>query len=111
MKLQGFTLVEVTVALALLSVIALGLTNTLVSAQQARTSSERWMLATQLAAEGIEQLRAGHALAAVRAGAGFDRSGTVAPWNGHLGLSRIEVTVTWSDGGPRRVQLITLARQ
>jgi hypothetical protein len=98
------------VATVLLSTIALGLTTTLVQAQRVRAASERWMLAIQLAAEGIEHLRAGQLLGPVPA-PGFERSGGAAPWDGHLGLQRLEVTVSWDDGQPHRFQLITLARR
>ncbi len=108
--MTGFTLVEVLMATLLLSTVALGLTSTLVHAQRVRAASERWMLATQLAAEGIEQLRAGQALGPVLA-AGFERSGRTAPWSGHPGLQRLEVAVSWDDGQPHSFQLVTLAHR
>lgn len=98
-------------ALALLSAVALALTTTLVATQRARAVSEQWMQAALLAAEGVEQLRAGQAPGPVRAAGGVDRSATVVPWNGHPGLWRLEVAVTWNDGEPRRFQLVTLARR
>lgn len=107
----GFSLVETMVATLLLSAIALAVTQTLVGASQARARSERWMQATQLATEGIEQLRAGHTLRPVAASTGFERAGSVTPWNGHPGLQHVEVTVSWNDGEPHSFQLTTLARQ
>jgi type II secretory pathway pseudopilin PulG len=107
----AFSLVEVMVATLLLSTIALALTQTLVSALRTRARNELWMQATQLAAEGIEQLRAGHTLRPLPAGTGFERSGTTAPWDGHPSVRRLEVTVSWNDGEPQRFQLTTLARQ
>ncbi len=107
----GFSLVEVMVATLLLSAIALAVTQTLVNALQVRARSERWMQATLLAAEGIEQLRAGHALRSLPAGLGFERSGTIAAWSGHPGVQRLDVTVSWNDGAPHTFQLTTLARQ
>lgn len=106
---HGFTLVEVMVALFLLSGVALGLTTTLMATQRARVVSEQRMQAVLLAAEGIEQLRAGQALGAVGRPF-FERTGTVAPWGAHAGLQRLEVTVTWNDGDPQQLQLVTLAR-
>ena len=108
---RGFTLVEMMVAVALLSTIALGLTMTLVSAQRARARSEQWMQAPVVAVEGLEQLRAGHALGPLRASGSFQRSGSVTAWPGHAGVYRIEVTVSWDDGTARRFQLTTLARR
>ena len=107
----GFSLVETMVATLLLSTIALAVSQTLVGTLQLRAQNERWMLATQLATEGIEQLRAGHTLHPVAASAGFERSGSVTPWNGHPGLQHLEVTVSWNDGQPHNFQLTTLARQ
>ena len=106
---RGVTLIEVIVAVALLAIIALGLTTTLISAQQTLRVSEQWMRATQLAAEGLEQSRAGHSLTAVPDG--FTRSVLVTPWNNHAGLRRLEVTVSWDDGAPHSLQLTTLARR
>ena len=99
------------VATLLLSAIALAVTQTLVGALEVRARNERWMQATQLAAEGIEQLRAGHTLRPLAARTGFERSGNVTPWNGHPGLQHVEVTVSWNDGEPHTFQLTTLARQ
>ena len=109
--LAGFSLVEVMVATLLLSAIALAVTQTLVNALQVRARSERWMHATQLAAEGIEQLRAGHPLRALPAGSGFERSGTAVAWGGRPGLQRLDVTISWNDGEPRTFRLATLAQQ
>ena len=111
LPVRGFTLVEVMVAVLLLSVIALGVTTTLVSAQRARGVSEQSMHATQLALEGLEQLRAGQGLDNSRMPLGFDRSGTVVPWESHPGLYRLEVSVSWSDGVAHSFQLVTLAQR
>ncbi len=107
----GFSLVEAIVATLLLSTIALAVTQTLTSALQARTRNEQWMHATELAAAGMEQLRAGHTLSPLAAGTGFERSATVAEWDGHVGVQRIEVTVSWNDGERRTFRLTTLVRQ
>jgi prepilin-type N-terminal cleavage/methylation domain-containing protein len=107
----GFSLVEVMVAVVLLSIMALGLGSTLIAAQRARAHSEHWMQAIQLAAEGLEQLRAGHALAAVAIPGAFTRSSSITPWRNHPGLYRLEVTVTWEDSESRSFQLLTLARR
>lgn len=109
--LAGFSLVEVMVATVLLSAVALAVTQTLVGALQMRARSERWMQATELATEGIEQLRAGHTLRPLPAGTAFERTGSVAAWSGHPGVQHLEVTVSWNDGEPHAFQLTTLARQ
>ena len=104
----GFSLVEMMVATLLLSSVALAVTQTLISSLQARARSEQWMHATELAAEGIEQLRAAQALSPLAPSAGFERSGSVVTWNGHAGVQRIEVTISWNDGERRTYQLTTL---
>jgi prepilin-type N-terminal cleavage/methylation domain-containing protein len=106
---SGFTLIEALVAVVLLSVIALALTSTLLGVQRAQRTSERWMQAVQLAADGIERLRSGRGVEA--AAPGFVRAGTIVPVDEAAGLYRLEVTVTWNDGEPRRYALATLVRQ
>jgi prepilin-type N-terminal cleavage/methylation domain-containing protein len=108
---QGFSLIEVLVALVVLSTLGLALTATLVHAQRTAASSARWLQATQLAAEGLEQLRAGQPLGPVRNNGNFTRSGSATAWNGHPGLYRLEVTVSWVDDTTHDVQLVTLARR
>jgi prepilin-type N-terminal cleavage/methylation domain-containing protein len=110
LRSAGFTLVEVLIAMVLLSTCALGLARGLVGAQRAQETSDRWMTAVLLAGEGIEQLRAGQTVAAAPPASGFQRSGTVAP-GAPVGLDRLEVTVTWVDPAPRRFQIVTLARR
>ena len=107
----GFSLVEMMVATLLLSAIALAVTETLVSAARARARNERWMQATQLATEGIEQLLAGHPLRPLPERSTFERRSTVSPWNGHSGVQRLEVSVSWDDGEAHLMRLATLARQ
>ena len=107
----GFTLIELMVALLLLSVAALALTTTLVSTRRALTLSAQWMRAAQLASEGIEQVRAGQVPDAGPTVDGFNRAATVTPWNGHAALQRLEVTISWYDGEPHTFQLSTLARR
>ncbi len=108
-RVRGFTLVELMISLALLSTVALGLTTTLISTQKALTASQQWMQAAELAAEALEQLRAGHVPAP--GPSGFERTTSAHPWPRHPGLRRLEVSITWNDGTPHTYQLVTLARQ
>src|SRR5262249_16084549 len=105
----GFTLVEVIVATALLATIALGLTSTLVAAQRGRAQSEQSMYAVQLAAEGLEQLRAGQSPRDTLL-PGFTRIARATSWSGHPGLDQLEVSMSWNDGVARTLHLSTLAR-
>src|SRR5262245_33585013 len=107
---DGFTVIEVLVAVAIFTVLATALAQTLVHSQQARASSARWLRATQLAEERLERLRAG------------DRSDDPAPlgeftrrWHGEAGpgapgLERLDVQVDWEDRGARHFALAALAR-
>ena len=108
---RGFTLIELLIALALLSTVALGLSTTLITTHRALTASGKWMQAAQLAAEGLEQLRAGQVPGGVHLAGDFERSASVTPWGGHPGLRRLEVTVSWNDGDTHTLQLVTLARR
>lgn len=108
---SGFTLIELMVALLLLSVAALALSTTLASTRRALTLSAKWMRAAQLAGEGIEQLRAGQVPDAGPTADGFSRAAAVAPWNGHAAVQRLEVIISWDDGGVHTFQLSTLARR
>ncbi len=104
----GFTLIEVLAALVLLALAAGGVVETLASAQRARGLSVRRMQAAQLAAAGIEQLRAGQALEPLVVAGGFARAGSVTPWMGRDDLVQLEVSVSWNDTVPQRLRLATL---
>jgi type II secretory pathway pseudopilin PulG len=102
------TLVEMLVAVSLLSMIALALTTTIVACQRARAVSERWMRAVSLAVEGVEQLRAGHSLTALPGElARFSRAGIVQAAEFPT-LLRAQVSVSWNDGQSHTLHLSTL---
>lgn len=103
----GFSLVEVMVALLLLASVSLAVTSTLVTAQRSQRTSARWLRAVHLAADGVEQLRAGLPLEAAGVEAGFERAGRVADDVAHPGAAEVEVTVRWEDDGTRVYRLAT----
>ena len=107
----GFTVIEAVVATGLLATFVLAVTDTLITAQRARAASEWRLRATQYAADGVEQLRVGQVPRPLDASLGLDRSVTVAPWAGHPGLARIDVTVAWTGATPGRVTLSTAVRR
>ena len=98
-------------AVLLLSTMALALTQTLIASQQARAASERWTQAAWLAAEGIEQLRAGQSLGPIRIPGDFGRRAEVTAWSGHDRLVQLVVTVSWNDGVAHDFELTTLERR
>jgi len=107
----GFTLIEAVVATGLLATFVLATTDVLIAAQRARAASEWRLLATQCAADGVEQLRAGQPLGLVDTTLGLERSAAVAPWDGHPGMVRIDVTVAWAGATPGHVTLSTAVRR
>ena len=108
---RGYSLIEVLVAVLLFSLVATALAQTLVITGRARYASANWMRATQLAGERIEAVRAG-IVADERPAVGiFRRETTVAPFAGHPGLTRIDVTVSWTDSEPKQFTLSTLVRR
>lgn len=101
--MRGFTLVEAVVALLLVTVTALALTQCLLTAQRAQRESGRWMRAVALAEQAIEQARAGVA------DGGDTISGCERRWTSAAagpGLRRLEADVTWEA---HRFHLQTLA--
>jgi prepilin-type N-terminal cleavage/methylation domain-containing protein len=107
----GFTLIEILVAVLLLSMLALALSRTLIVSQRARTASERWTQAAQLAAEGIERLRTGQVLGPQLVVGQFQRRADVTLWNGHDDVQQLVVTVSWNDGTAHDLRLSTLVRR
>jgi len=103
----GFSLVEVLVALVLLSFASLAVTSTLLTAQRSQRVAVRWGEAVQLAAEGVEQLRAGQALMSLPAGGRFRRRGRVVADAGRPGVATVEVEVAWEDDGAGEYRLAT----
>jgi Tfp pilus assembly protein PilV len=100
----GFTLLEAMVALLLLSLTALALSECLLASQRMQQESGRWMRAVALAEQAVEQARAG-------AANGDDVVGLFARrWSSSLagvGLWRVEVVVAWQG---REYRLTTLVR-
>jgi prepilin-type N-terminal cleavage/methylation domain-containing protein len=107
---RGFTLLETLVAVGVLSVIGLAVTQTCVQAQRVRRLSADHMRATLLAAQALEQVRAGHGARPLANSNGTVRAATVSAWNGRKDLQHVEVTVTWNDGVERSLRLSTLMR-
>jgi prepilin-type N-terminal cleavage/methylation domain-containing protein len=108
---RGFTLIEVMIALTLLSVVALSLSTILISTGRTLTASGKRMQATQLAAEAMEQLRAGQTPEGAHLPEGFERSAQATDLDGQAGLRRLEVTVSWNDGAAHKLRLVSLARR
>lgn len=107
---RGFTMIELLVAVAIFTLLAAALAQTLVRAQHVRASSARWLRATQLAEERLERLRAGDRTDDAGPIGEFTRVWQAQPAVDPPGLDRVDVVVTWEDGGPQRFVLSALAR-
>ena len=123
---KGFTLNEILIAMLLIIIGILGFSlNTMGVIRGGRTSSSV-TIATNLAQDKMEQLKAGtlpNCPAATTAGcfdgplnsqgisalgAIYNRSWVVTVDSPDTGLSKIDVTVSWTDDVPRQVILSTL---
>jgi Tfp pilus assembly protein PilV len=107
---KGGGLIEVLVALLVFSIIATGLAQTLVVTLRARRTSGDWMRATQLAVEGAEQARSGHAGPEEETIGMFQRHVRIQADVAPLPLERVDVSVEWQDDGPKTFTLSLLQR-
>lgn len=105
--MRGFTLVEVMVALVLLSLSAVALAHCLLLAQRLQIESGRWMRAAALAQEGLERARTLGCEADDVAGLFLRRCASTTS----DGLRGIEVTVTWAAPEQREFRLATVVVQ
>jgi prepilin-type N-terminal cleavage/methylation domain-containing protein len=106
----GFTVVELLVALAIFTVLAAALAQTLIHAQQVRASSARWWRAGQLAEERLERLRAGDRAVDTGPIGEFTRAWQIQPFADQPGLERVDVVVSWTETGPQCCALSALVR-
>jgi len=73
MTRRGFSLLEVIVAMLVLSLAGAALTRTIVAANRAGIVIDRLRQAEQIAGQALEQARAGHVVAALPAGTPWER--------------------------------------
>lgn len=105
---RGFSLIEALVALLIFSVAAVGLAETLVTAQRTRHTSGLRIAASQLATAELERFRAGVPNAgAVKVGP-LSCTTNVDALPDYPGLARVRVSVDWFDRAPQRLELSTL---
>lgn len=119
---SGFTLIEVLVAMAIFAVAVLGLAMGAASVMRANQTSYFTTIATNLAQDKLEELKAMPAAnitgggpeikTFVGAPAPFTRTWTVtAACNGVTGLSCITVTIAWTDYIPHTVTVTSAVKQ
>ena len=92
---RGLTLLEVLVALLILSLVVAGYLELFHGRHKLLARSRVWSQAIAYAADGIEQAKLGEDRAVSLPG-GFTRQVTTTPWSNQLSV--ITVTVTLPDG-------------
>lgn len=118
----GFTLIEVLVAMTIFAIAVLGLAVGATSVMRANQISLYTTVATNLAQDKLEELKA-MTVANITAGGPenksvsgapvtFTRSWTVtSPCNSVTGLKCITVTVAWTDYSPRTVAVSSAVKE
>jgi prepilin-type N-terminal cleavage/methylation domain-containing protein len=105
---DGFSLIEVLVALLIFALVAAGLAETLAVAQMTRHTSALRMEASLLAAAETERARARGATDGTTKVGALTCSTAVEALGDYPDLARVRVTVDWIDRAPRRLELVTL---
>jgi prepilin-type N-terminal cleavage/methylation domain-containing protein len=111
MSARGYSLIEVMVAIVVFALVAAAVAQTVTFNQHSRQIAENWMRATQLAGARIEQVRAGMSTDPTPESGIFRRDTVIAALDGHRNLSRVEVTVSWTDSEARTLTLASLVRR
>jgi type IV pilus assembly protein PilV len=105
---QGFSLIEVLVAMVILSIASLGLASLLTNTMKANMMAQYRSFATTLAQDRIEEVRASGTGACT---GGAASQGSVyfslacVPTAGPNGTTNVTVTVTWAYPSSQSVQL------
>jgi type II secretion system protein I len=106
----GYSLIEILVAFAIFSIAAVALTSGVTTVIRSSNESEHLTQATILAQDKLEALSA--QVTPLSGGndtprAGFTRVWTVTPGSPQAGVTRLDVTVSWTDYLPHTVTLTT----
>jgi Tfp pilus assembly protein PilV len=118
---HGSTFIEVLAAVAVFAVVVIGLSPTLLNTRKVADLSKNQSVATTLAEDKVEQIRTlstvaggsdGPLNANGTSGGIFSRTWTVTANTPTIGLSRVEVVVSWRDRpSASSVRLVTLVPQ
>ena len=114
MKNAGFSLLEILIALAVFSIASVALTLGVTTSVRTNTTSEHLTQATVLAQDKLEALLAiapnfttGRDLPR----AGFSRTWTIANNTPYIGVSQIDVSVSWADSTPHTITVTTVVNE
>ena len=105
---SGFTMIEVVVAMAIFSATFLALAAGAGSVMRANATSYHSTIATSLAQDKVEELKARNESIIISAGpvtdnvggVNFTRTWTVTPNTPVAGTKQVDVTITWQNYGP-----------
>jgi len=107
----GYSLLEILVALAIFSIAALALTSGVTTAVRANNLSEHFTQATILAQDKLEALRS-HPFSLTGGSdvpqTGFSRVWSIAPATPQIGVTQVDLSVSWTDYLPHTVTLSTI---
>lgn len=110
---RGFSLIEILVALTIISFVVLGFTAATITVIQSNEVSENYTIATTLAQDIVERLKSGTIALASGSGCnplttGFTCSWTVTSNSPQTGVTQVNVTIAWNDYQARSVTLNTV---
>jgi len=114
MKNAGFSLLETLVALTVFSIASVALTLGVTTSIRTNNASEHLTQATILAQDKLEALLA--VAPVLNAGidtprAGFSRAWTVVSDTPRVGVSQINVSVSWTDYTPHTITVTTIVNE
>jgi prepilin-type N-terminal cleavage/methylation domain-containing protein len=110
----GYSLLETLVAIAIFSIAAVALTSSLTLGIRTSHASERFTQATILAQDKLEVLCARPATRVSGTDSpqtGFTRTWTISADTPQIGVTQIDVTVSWIDYLPRTITLSTVMNE
>src|SRR5262245_31791769 len=110
----GYSLLETLVAIAIFSIAAVALTSSLTFGIRTSHASEQFTQATILVQDKLEVLCARPATRVSGTDspqAGFTRTWTVSADTPQIGVTQIDVTVSWIDYLPRTITLSTVINE
>jgi len=111
MKNAGFSLLEILVALTVFSIASLALTSAVTTSIRANNTSERLTQATVLAQDKLEALLASGPMLGAGSDvphAGFTRTWTISTDTPQVGVSQINVVVSWKDHSTHSLTVTTV---
>ncbi len=114
MKNAGFSLLEILVALTVFSIASVALISGVTTSIRANNTSEHLTQAAVLAQDKLEALLASSPTLAAGSDAprsGFTRTWTISTDTPQLGVSQLNVSVSWTDYTPHTITVTTVVNE